>query len=255
MSLQNWTTQLSKKVSLWPQLGVFLFILLCQFFLNHWIQQKTAKINAYRKVQTNKQTEWLERKDSLEAKLSQEKSNLSQLKMGLPQMAQTKKNLYESGLELQEEKRVLEKQLDIIVTAIKVDPEASKVYLLKNDQITETYPIVFGIPQSFGEKKTMLPQSVRIISKERFAHPERGKAEKVGDTLVWEPPQVGTSARSSALGEFVIFTDSPLVLHGPPLKPEEHEKYPHTCLGLPMATAKALYQKSYIGTKIYIDAR
>jgi len=125
---------------------------------------------------------------------------------------------------------------------------------MRGEEAVEGYPLYFGIPQIFGGGDVKrLPNVVKITSKERFAHPERGKVDKENGALVWTPPQVGTSIRSNALGEYVMFTDSGLVLHGPPLKKEEHEKFPHVCLGLPLSTAKALYRKSYIGTKILLS--
>ena len=107
--------------------------------------------------------------------------------------------------------------------------------------------------RSFGGAPGTLPATVRIISKERFAHPERGKSEEVNGTLQWVPPQVGTSVRSNALGEFVIFTNSALILHGPPLDAETHEKFPHICLGLDQEAARRLYRGSFIGTKISLS--
>ncbi len=95
-----------------------------------------------------------------------------------------------------------------------------------------------------------MPRAAAIMSKERFAHPERPRSEQVGGQLQWEPPQVGTSVRANALGEYVMFTREGLVLHGPPLRAAEHEAYPHLCLSLPAATAARLYAKSFVGTKI-----
>ncbi len=91
-----------------------------------------------------------------------------------------------------------------------------------------------------------------IVSKERFAHAERGKSEVTGGRLDWEPPQVGTSARARALGENVLFTREGLIIHGPPLDKAEHESYPHLCLTLPAATARRLYDRSFIGTRVLI---
>jgi hypothetical protein len=61
---------------------------------------------------------------------------------------------------------------------------------------------------------------------------------------------VGTSVRSNALGEYVLFTNSKLVLHGPPRNAADHEAFPHLCLGLSLDAARNLYRHSFIGTKI-----
>jgi len=154
---------------------------------------------------------------------------------------------------LQEEKRLLEKQWEIMITYLMVDGVSQRIKLMRGTQVIESYDIIFGIPQVFGDELKPSPNVVRMTSKERFAHPERGKSEKIGDQLVWNPPQVGTSVRSNSLGEYVMFTNSDLILHGPPLKKEDHQAFPHTCLGLPLSTAKTLYQKTFIGTKISIS--
>ena len=99
---------------------------------------------------------------------------------------------------------------------------------------------------------TKLPSTVRIVSKERFAHPERAKSEMVNGQLQYTPPQVDTSVRSNALGEYVMFTNSRLILHGPPLNSDDHEKFSHICLGLDLDAARKLYNSSFIGTKIIL---
>ena len=103
-----------------------------------------------------------------------------------------------------------------------------------------------------GGEKRALPAGAVIISKERFASTERPRFEQAGGQLQWDPPQVGTSVRANALGEFVLFTKEGLVLHGPPLKKAEHEAYPHLCLSLPLAAARRLYAQSFVGTKILL---
>ena len=103
-----------------------------------------------------------------------------------------------------------------------------------------------------GPGRQAVAAAATISSKERFASTERPRTEQVGGQLQWEPPQVGTSLRANALGEFVVFTKEGLVIHGPPLKTVEHEAFPHVCLSLPAPTARRLYSQSFIGTKIVI---
>ena len=113
-----------------------------------------------------------------------------------------------------------------------------------------SYPAV----TAFGGEKGHMPSPARIVSKERFAHPERAKLEESGGSLEWSPPQVGTSVRANALGEHVMFTSGPLILHGPPRKKAEHDSFPHLCLGLSARAAQKLYAQSFIGTKIAYKA-
>ncbi len=176
--------------------------------------------------------------------------DLDRLKAGLADMAQSKRTLYEAGLSLQDEKRSLEKLKEIMSTYLKIDEDKKMVYLMQGAQAMEEFPLTYTGPQAFGGEMKPLPGTVAITSKERFAHPERGQSEEVNGVLVWNPPQVGNSVRSNALGEFVMFTGSPLILHGPPKKAAEHETFPHYCIGLTQRSAQKLYTKSFIGTKI-----
>ena len=174
---------------------------------------------------------------------------------------------------LQEERRLLEKQLEIMTTYLVVNPSLQRVFLMRDGQVLQSYLISYIPLRSFPSAESLLasttspiaaplkpetpihlPNVVRIVSKERFAHPERGKSEEVNGHLQYTPPQVGTSVRSNALGEFVMFTNSKLIIHGPPLNTEDHEKFPHICLGLDLEAARKLYRGSFIGTKVILDS-
>lgn len=178
--------------------------------------------------------------------------DLDRFKAGLPGAAQSRRALYEAGLALQEEKRLLEKQWEIVSTYLLVDEAERKIHVMRGDQSLESYPLLYDGPTILGNETRPLPVVTAIVSKERFAHPERGKSEEIDGKLEWTPPQVGTSVRANALGEYVIFTRSPLILHGPPKHEAEHRLFPHICLGLSLRAAKNLYKESYIGTNIYI---
>lgn len=169
-------------------------------------------------------------------------------------LSKSRKALFEGGLALSEEKRLLEKQLEIMSLWIRLDVDADRVHLMRGDQIAETLGLAGARPRTVPETGRPLPKAATIISKERFASTERPKSDSVGGLLQWEPPQVGTSVRANALGEFVLFTKEGLILHGPPLKLMEHEAYPHLCLALPRAAASRLYSQSFIGTKILLES-
>lgn len=178
------------------------------------------------------------------------RADLAQLKNSFSGTAKQQKDLFESGLSLQEERRLLEKQWEIMTTSLLINPPLQRVFLLRDDQPLASYLIRYIPLRAFAGAPTALPPAVRIVSKERFAHPERGKAEMVNDQLVWTPPQVGSSTRSRALGEFVMFTTSKLILHGPPVSDDDHALFPHVCLGLDLTAAQRLYRTSFIGTRI-----
>ncbi len=178
--------------------------------------------------------------------------DFARAKVSAATLSRSRKALFEGGLALSEEKRLLEKQLEIMSLWIRVDEEADKLHLMRGDQIAESLLLAGARPRAVGGETHPVPKSATILTKERFASTERPKSEQVGGQLQWEPPQVGTSVRASALGEFVLFTKEGLVIHGPPLKAAEHEAFPHLCLSLPRAAAARLYSQSFVGTKILI---
>ncbi|HVA66264.1 MAG TPA: L,D-transpeptidase [Elusimicrobiota bacterium] len=180
------------------------------------------------------------------------KDELSRAKRVILSLTRSRQALYESGLELQEEDRILQKQWDMLSTYLQVDLGSGRISVMRSGQALESYPVRDSPPRAFGGEDKPLPRIVRIVSKERYAAPARGKSEEVNGHLEWQPPEVGTSARASALGEFVMFTDSPLILHGPPKSTAAHAAYPHDCLGLSWPVARRLYRGSFIGEKIWI---
>ena len=173
------------------------------------------------------------------------------MKNSLTDMAKAKKMIYETGLSLQEEKRLLEKQLEILTTYLEVDEEAAKIHLMRGDQTLKSFSFSAPLRVLGGEKRAAAPLC-RIISRERYAYTERGKAETTDAGLKWDPPQVGESRHDSALGEFVLFTDGPLVLHAPVANSVLHDSYPHLCAGLNLYSAKRLYESVFIGNKLLI---
>lgn len=180
------------------------------------------------------------------------RKDLEGFKAGLPGAAHSRRAVYEAGLGLQEEKRLLEKQWEILSTYVLVDATERKVHLMRGDQSLESFPMLYEGPTLLGDDTRSIPAVTEVVSKERFAHPERGKSETVNGKLEWTPPQVGTSVRANALGEYVIFTRGPLILHGPPANEQDHRKFPHLCVGLSLHAAAALFKDTFIGTRIFI---
>ena len=178
--------------------------------------------------------------------------DLAVAKKSAASLSVSRRALFEGGLAVSEEKRLLEKQWEIMTTYLLVDVEGGRVQVMRGEQAFETWPLGGSMPRSVGGEKKVIPRVSTIVSKERFAHAERGKSEVTGGRLDWEPPQVGTSARARALGEHVLFTREGLIIHGPPLDKAEHEAYPHLCLTLSAATARRLYDRSFIGTRVLI---
>lgn len=178
--------------------------------------------------------------------------DLSRAKKNAASLSRSRRVLFEGGLALSEEKRLLEKQWEIMTTYLLVDLKNDRVQVMRGEQAFETWPLGGARPHAVGGDMKPLARVATIVTKERYAHPERGKSEQVGGRLDWEPPQVGSSVRASALGENVMFTKEGLILHGPPLKVAEHEAYPHLCLSLPAATARRLYARSFVGTRVMI---
>ena len=198
--------------------------------------------------------------DDLDQELSERQAlrdlvarDLTRAKRNAATLSRSRRVLFEGGLALSEDKRLLEKQWEIMTTYLLVDLKNDRVQIMRGEQAFETWPLEGARPRAAGGDTKPLPRIATIVTKERYAHPERGKSEQVGGRLDWEPPQVGSSVRASALGENVMFTKEGLILHGPPLKQAEHEAFPHLCLALPAATARRLYARSFVGTKVMIQ--
>src|SRR5262245_8398513 len=66
-------------------------------------------------------------------------TDLDQIKAGLSGHALSQKTLMESGLSLQEERRLLEKQLEIMTTTLFVNPSLQRIFLLRADQPLQSY--------------------------------------------------------------------------------------------------------------------
>jgi len=175
--------------------------------------------------------------------------DVARLKAGLTGLASSRRALYETGLALQEEKRLLEKQWEIMTTYLLIDLPERKIQLMRGDQSLKSFALSYS-SAALGGISQPLPQTLWIVSKERFAHPERGVSEQKDGKLQYEPPQVGTSIRANALGEFVMFFTGGLILHGPAKRLADHTAFPHHCAGLSLGAAKKLYQATFIGTKL-----
>jgi hypothetical protein len=235
--------------------AAFAITLLIALFAAHlWIHQQVIDARAQRLRFGKITDQTAQARERFVAMKELKENDMLKFKAGFSGMASSRKSIYETGLSLQDERRLLEKQLEIMTTYLVVNPALQRVFLMRGDQPLQGYLISHIPPKAYGGVPDTLPRSVRIISKERFAHPERGHAEEIDGRLQWTPPQVGSSLRSNALGQYVVFTNSKLILHGPPLNPEDHEKYPHICLGLDLETAKKLYRGTFIGTRIIVNS-
>jgi len=186
-----------------------------------------------------------------QAALQLKTQDTDRLRGELAGLAKSKVDAYASNISLQEEKRLLEKQKDILTTSLLLDPVANRISLMRDSQAARGFAVAYGVPQAFGN----IPGAAaggRIVSKERFAAPNRSKYEEKNGSIDWEPMQEGDSARTSALGEYVLFVQGNLILHGPTKLKAIHDAYPHFCLGLTQDTAKSLYNAAFIGTRIAV---
>lgn len=167
-------------------------------------------------------------------------------------LTRSRRALFEGGLRVSEETRLLQKQWEIMSTWLSLDQAAGRLHVMNGEQSALSVDIGGASPRAVGGEARPLPARAVIVSKERFAHPERPPADASAGLLNWEPPQVGTSVRANALGEFVLFTREGLIVHGPPKKEPEHESYPHLCLSLPAPAARRVFAASFIGTRILL---
>lgn len=252
-SLEDRVRALSRPVGAAGLAAAGAAVLLALWMLGRWVSAH-AGLAAEQRVALSVARQDLELDLAERQALSELVSrDFARAKVSAESLTRSRKALFEGGLALSEEKRLLEKQLEIMSLWIRLDEEADKVHLVRGDQIAESLPLAGARPRAVGGEARPLPKSASILTKERFASTERPKSDQVGRQLQWEPPQVGTSVRASALGEFVLFTKEGLVLHGPPLKAAEHEAFPHLCLVLPRAVASRLYTQTFVGTKILLS--
>jgi hypothetical protein len=136
-----------------------------------------------------------------------------------------------------------------MTTYLLIDLPERKIHLMRGDQSLKSFALSYS-SAALGGISQQLPQTLWIVSKERFAHTERGVSEQKDGKLQYEPPQVGTSVRANALGEFVMFFTGGLILHGPAKRLADHKAFPHYCAGLSLGAAKKLYLETFIGTKL-----
>ncbi|MFI5350742.1 MAG: hypothetical protein ACHQ2Z_14440 [Elusimicrobiota bacterium] len=248
----NKLDQLGRRVPILGLLAVGGLLLFVPWELQAWLTAH-AKITARAGDATAAALDDLEQEISERQALRDLVSrDLKTARKSATSLSASRRALFEGGLALSEEKRLLEKQWEIMTTYLLVDAAGDRVQVMRGEQAFETWPMKGALPHAAGGEKKALPKIATIVSKERYAHAERGKSEVTGGRLDWEPPQVGTSARARALGEHVLFTREGLIIHGPPLDKAEHEAYPHLCLSLPAATAARLYERSFIGTRVML---
>jgi hypothetical protein len=244
--------RLAEKVDPVVLTGIALTVLLCGYAVHRRIGRHLHELQADLQSLTQAQAQSALALSHYESLAELKANDVDQFKRGMVDLAQSKKALFEAGLSSQEERRLLEKQWEIITTYLNVDIGLGRIFLMRGDQPLESYLIDYVPMKALGGVPAKVPRFVHITSKERFANPERGTSELVNGKLQWVPPQVGTSVRSNALGEYVMFTNSKLILHGPPLNLIDHDAYPHLCVGLSREAARNLYQHSFIGTKILL---
>lgn len=179
--------------------------------------------------------------------------DVAALKKNLPSLTQSRRALFEAGLQLQEEKHLLEKQWELMTTYLLIDEGDGRLRIMRGEESLESFPLETPTAKPYGSPPYPPPPLTTVLSKERFAHPERGKYEEKDGQLSWTPPQVGPASRADALGEFVVFTRGPLILHGPAKVSKDHAAYPHYCLELSLPVARKAYAAASLGAKILIQ--
>ncbi|MFA6003019.1 MAG: L,D-transpeptidase [Elusimicrobiota bacterium] len=177
--------------------------------------------------------------------------DIEQMKSAMVGLAKKQKKYYEDRLALSEERRQLEKQLDLIETHLLVDPALGRLKIMRADQAVKEYPFS-GMVYLGGPSPSKPLRTAFITAKEYFAHPQRGDVKIQDGKIVWTPPQIGNVSRSDALGQYVVFTSTSLILHAPSTAQAAHAAYPHWCLPMTVATAKKIYDAVYIGTRISV---
>lgn len=173
-------------------------------------------------------------------------------KSAMTGLARKQKTYYEERLALAEERRLLEKQLELLETRFTVAD--AKLKAVRAERVAQEFSLA-GPPACWGgpDAPPALPAAAHVTAKEFYAHPERGKVEMKDGALIWTPPQVGTVSRQEGLGQYVLFTNTPLVIHVPPRNKAAHESYAHCCLPLDKKSAKSAYDAVFIGARLALQ--
>jgi hypothetical protein len=175
-------------------------------------------------------------------------------KKAMTGLARKQKTYYEERLALAEERRLLEKQLELLETRFVAAD--GKLKAVRAERVSQEFGLA-GQATCWAEEgapSVVVPASAQVTAKEFYAHPERGKVEMKDGTLIWTPPQVGTVSRQEGLGQYVLFTNTSLVVHLPPRDKVAHESYAHCCLPLDKKTAKSAYDAVFIGARLALQA-
>jgi hypothetical protein len=181
-----------------------LILLLGTHMVGSWLQAHAAARDAQWRLLVREREKAAAAVVDLQALREFKARDVARLQEGLSGMTRSRRTLFEAGLSLQEEKRLLEKQWEIMTTWLLIEPAASRIHLMRGDQSLKSFSLSYS-SAAFGGVTGALSSPLEMFSKERFAHPERGVFEQVDGALRWVPPQVGSSVRASALGEFVMF--------------------------------------------------
>lgn len=192
----------------------------------------------------------LETADSLYALRARDVESTKKAMTGL---ARKQKSYYEERLALAEERRSLEKQLELLETRFLVAD--GKLKAVRAERVSQEFALA-GPATCWAEEgapSVVAPAAAQVTAKEFYAHPERGRVEMKDGALIWTPPQVGTVSRQEGLGQYVLFTNTPLVLHLPPRDKAAHESYAHCCLPLDKKSAKSAYDAVFIGARLAVQ--
>ncbi|MFX7870812.1 hypothetical protein ABTK02_22800, partial [Acinetobacter baumannii] len=74
------------------------------------------------------------------------------LKKGLPSLTRSRRELFEAGLELQEEKHLLEKQWEILTTSLLVDAQEQRIRILRGEEPLEGFKLPTFPPKPYGDE-------------------------------------------------------------------------------------------------------
>lgn len=255
MSIKGFLLRASQRsISGLEMLGLGLTLLIFLTAADVYLEKEAGDLNA--KLSELRRTEEalnsaLETAEQLNALKRRDVENIKAAMVGL---ARRQKRYYEGSLALGEERRQLEKQLELLTTRLQVDP-IGRIRVMKGEQAVKEYAAgkLACWDGLSGNGTLKAPKNAFITSKEFHAHPERGKVELQDGRLFWTPPQVGSVERTSALGQYVVFTNTPLILHLPSKDRKSHESYRHCCLPLAADSARKIYGSVFIGARIYVE--
>jgi len=128
MQWREWNERLAGPAGPIAVIAAGVVILAGLYALPPWLDQRYAEEHQYDRELSRILEQTQAAHEHIESLRTLKGSDLAQLRAGISGHAQTQKSLFESGLSMQEERRLLEKQLEIMTTTLLINPSLQRIF-------------------------------------------------------------------------------------------------------------------------------